>query len=161
MGVSIAAFEPSLRSRVVDLSLRAWEPVFAGMRPAVQGHVYGAFYPEGWRARQASDVGAFLDHEGDRAWVAVREGRVLGWVGIRLHPLDRMGEIYALAVDPPHQRLGVATALMDHAMAQMRGHGLRIVMVETGDDPGHAPSRASYEAAGFARWPVARYFREL
>ena len=36
----------------------------------------------------------------------------------------------------------------------MRGAGMEIVMVETGDDPSHAPSRAAYERAGFERWPV-------
>lgn len=34
-------------------------------------------------------------------------------------------------------------------------------MVETGDDPGHQPSLSTYESAGYERWPVARYFREL
>jgi ribosomal protein S18 acetylase RimI-like enzyme len=82
-------------------------------------------------------------------------------VGIRMHPEDRMGEIYILAVDPDHQRRGIAVALMDHAMAQMRQAGLKMVMVETGDDPGHSASRATYESAGFERWPVARYFRKL
>ena len=43
----------------------------------------------------------------------------------------------------------------------MRSAGMQIVMVETGDDPGHAASRATYESIGFERWPVARYFREL
>lgn len=161
MDIEIAAFEPSLKARVLELSLRAWEPVFDGLRAAVQGYVYEAFYPRGWRARQVSDIEGFLDAEGGRAWVAVRDGAVVGWVGVRLHPEDMMGEIHVLAVDPDHQRRGVATALVEHAMAQMSRSGMRIVMVETGDDPGHAPSRAVYEAAGFERWPVARYFRKL
>jgi hypothetical protein len=38
---------------------------------------------------------------------------------------------------------------------------MAMVMVETGGDPGHAAARASYEAAGFERWPVARYFKSL
>ena len=37
--------------------------------------------------------------------------------------------------------------------------GMKIMMVETGDDPGHKPSRSAYESMGFTRWPVARYFR--
>jgi hypothetical protein len=36
-----------------------------------------------------------------------------------------------------------------------------MVMVETGGDPGHAAAQAGYEAAGFERWPVARYFKNL
>lgn len=86
---------------------------------------------------------------------------MLGWVGIRPHPEDAMGEIYILAGDPDHQRTGVGTALIEHAAAQRRRDGMRIAMVGTGDNLGHAPSRASYEAAGFARWPVARFFRRL
>ena len=38
---------------------------------------------------------------------------------------------------------------------------MRMVMVETGDDPGHVPARNDYEAAGFEPWPVARYFKNL
>jgi hypothetical protein len=34
-------------------------------------------------------------------------------------------------------------------------------MVETGGDPGHTPSRRSYESAGFRLFPVARYFEKL
>ena len=33
--------------------------------------------------------------------------------------------------------------------------------LKAADDPGHAPSRATYEQAGFVRSPVARYFRSL
>lgn len=36
-----------------------------------------------------------------------------------------------------------------------------MMMVETGDDEGHAQSLATYENAGFKRYPVARYFRKL
>ena len=43
----------------------------------------------------------------------------------------------------------------------MREQGMDIAIVETGGDPGHAPARAAYEAAGFTLLPVARYFRLL
>ena len=38
---------------------------------------------------------------------------------------------------------------------------LKMVMVETGGDAAHAAARTAYEKAGFERYPVARYFREL
>ena len=50
---------------------------------------------------------------------------------------------------------------MSFAFDWMRKRGLAIAMVETGDDRGHAPARVAYESAGFARYPVARYFRKL
>lgn len=161
MAVDIEAYRPDRKDAIVALSLSAWAPVFAGLEPAVPGFAYEAFYPRGWRARQAVDIAAFLEAEGERALVAVRDGVVLGWLGLRLHPEDGMGEIYILAVDPHYQRLGVARALMEAAMARMRAAGMTIVMAETGDDPGHAPSRATYQQAGFVRWPVARYMRRL
>ncbi len=72
-----------------------------------------------------------------------------------------MSEVHVLAVDPGHQRAGVARALMDHSFSRARAAGMRMVMVETGDDPGHTPARLAYEAVGFRRWPVARYFKDL
>lgn len=161
MPISIVSFAPEFRDAVVGLSLRAWAPVFERMRSAVEPYIYDAFYPDGWEVRQAADIGDFLDAEGGQVWVAMVDSAVAGWIGIRLHPADQMGEIHILAVDPGDQRRGVASALMAHAMSTMREAGMKIVMVETGDDPGHAASRATYEHAGFKRWPVARYFRPL
>lgn len=54
-----------------------------------------------------------------------------------------------------------AGALVQHAIEQARVQGMRMVMVETGDDPGHSPARHLYEGSGFKRWPVARYFKEI
>lgn len=161
MSIQIAAFDRNQESDLLALSLRAWAPVFEQLEPAVQPYVYRAFYPNGWQVRQAANIRDFLRTKAQSIWVAIEAGCVLGWVGIKLHPEDSMGEVYILAVDPDHQRRGVARVLIDHALSEMRGAGMRIVMVETGDDPGHAPSRAAYERAGFERWPVARYFREI
>nr|WP_255426860.1 GNAT family N-acetyltransferase [Pseudonocardia sp. C8] len=102
-----------------------------------------------------------MDGEPQNVDVALVDGTVAGWVCTRLHPEDDMGEIHVLAVDPRFQRRGIGTALAAHAFGRVRAAGLRMVMVETGDDPGHAPARAAYEALGFARWPVARYFKHL
>jgi ribosomal protein S18 acetylase RimI-like enzyme len=131
------------------------------MRPAVSAFAYDSFYPQGWEQRQVDDLSAVLDGEPGNVDVAVQDGVAVGWVCTRLRPEDRMGEIYVLAVDPSHQRRGVGTALMDHAFGRARDAGMAMVMVETGGDPGHAAARASYEAAGFERWPVARYFKDL
>jgi ribosomal protein S18 acetylase RimI-like enzyme len=157
----IRGFRQADTAPLLALSLRAWQPVFEKLQPAVAEYVYTAFYPKGWEARQLADIAVFLESEGHNVYVATERDSILGWIGMRLHAQDNMGEIYILATDPAHQRKGVAAALMDHAMAHMRHAGMAIVMVETGDDPGHAASRLSYERAGFERWPVARYFKKL
>ena len=50
-----------------------------------------------------------------------------------------------------------------HAVAEISGErgDAATEVVETGGDPGHAPARAAYEAAGFTLLPIARYFRVL
>ena len=160
MSVEIAGFQHERASDVVALSMRAWAPVFSKLKPAVADYVYEAFYPKGWDVRQRADIESFLASDAPNIWVALDDGVIVGWVGIRLHPGDMMGEIYILAVDPDRQGQGIGTQLIDHAIAEMSRAGMSIAMVETGDDPGHAPSRA-YERSGFERWPVARYFRKI
>jgi ribosomal protein S18 acetylase RimI-like enzyme len=159
--MQIAPYAPGDEAEILALSLRAWAPVFETMEPAVPDYVYRAFYPQGWVARQTADIRACLADPDVPVFVARDGAALLGWIGLRTHLEDRMGEVYILAVDPGAQRQGVARALMDHALAIFREAGLEIVLVETGGDPGHAASRTTYEAHGFERWPVARYFRKL
>ena len=161
MAFDIDPFSDTDTDALIDLSLRAWTPVFPKMEKAVPAYVYENFYPDGWKARQTSDIKAMLRDGETDVWVAKDNGELLGYVGLRKHPEDHMGEIYILAVDPDHQRRGIGHTLMDHGCAQLRQAGLNMVMVETGGDPGHAPSRATYESFGFEPWPVARYFKEL
>lgn len=159
--MQIEPYQSADGAEVLALSLRAWTPVFETMEPAVPDYVFRAFYPQDWVARQTADIRACLVDPDISAFVAREGGALLGWIGLRTHLEDRMGEVYILAVDPAAQRRGVARALMDQALEVFRAEGLEIVLVETGDDPGHAASRATYEAHGFERWPVARYFRKL
>jgi len=161
MAFDIELFSDEDTDDLIALSMRAWGPVFPKMEKAVPPYVYQNFYPQGWEARQTADIKAMLSDGEAQVWVAKEEGALLGYVGLRKHPEDKMGEIYILAVDPDHQRRGLGSALMDHGCEQLRQAGLNMVMVETGGDPGHAPSRATYESFGFERWPVARYFKEL
>ena len=161
MAISIRSYAQSDSDQILEVTRRAWAPVFEKLEPAVDGFVYKNFYPNGWWPRQEADVRAMLGDGQTRVLVAEQEGRLVGYVGTRLHAEDNMGEIYILAVDPDAQRQGIAMALMQRAFDQVRQAGMKMIMVETGGDPGHAPSRATYESAGFQRWPVARYFKEL
>lgn len=157
----VRPYQSEDKATLLALSLRSWEPVFSALESEVSPFVYECFYPRGWRIRQEADLAEVLDEEAGRIDVAVIDSQVVGWVCTRLHPEDDMGEVYVLAVDPDHQRQGIATALMDRSFERIRDAGLRMAMVETGGDSGHAPSRSTYEAAGFQRWPVARYFKDL
>ena len=166
--MNIIPYEPPMRQAALDLALRAWSPVFPQLKAAVPGFVYGAFYPEEWQKRQLGDLGQILDNEPHTVDVAMLQGQngsetsqLAGWVCTRIHPEDSMGEVYILAVDPQFQRRGIGHALMNHSHDRTRAAGMTMMMVETGGDPGHAPARHTYEAAGYQRWPVARYFKNL
>lgn len=149
------------RAAVLALSLRAWAPVFELTEQAMPGFIYESFYPAGWEKRQVADLSEALDSEPQNIDVAVDGDELVGWVCTRVHPDDSMGEIYILAVDPQRQREGIGAALMQHSLERARAAGMRMMMVETGGDPGHAPARTAYEAAGFEQLPIARYFTPL
>lgn len=159
--LSIRRFEHEQRDALLALAVRAWAPVFPQMEAGVPPYVHRAFYPNGWEARQRKDVAAICSDESTEIWVALLDDQLAGFVGLRAHDEDSMGEVHILAVDPPYQRCGVARALLDFSFDWIRQRGLTMAMVETGGDEGHAPSRAAYESAGFERYPVARYFRPV
>lgn len=157
----IVPYEPVHLDAILDLSIRAWTPVFPLMEKEIPDYVYGAFYPDGWKTRQLADIADVCRDSETSVWVALVGDRVSGFMGLRVHEEDSMGEIYVIAVHPDCQRQGIGSALMSFAFDWLRRRDLAMVMVETGGDEGHAQSRASYESVGFERYPVARYFRKL
>lgn len=159
--IKIIPYCATYRDKVLDLTIEAWTPGFAKTAAEVPQFVYDAFYPEGWQVRQRVDVGDLLDAEPQNVWLAITDGTLLGFMGLRFHPEDRMGEVHILAVAPEFQGCGIARRLMQFAESRIKAKGLDMVMVETIGDSGHAPARRAYEAFGFQSWPVARYFKKL
>ena len=114
----IVSYSPIYREALLDISLRAWGPVFPRMHNDVPEFVYDAFYPQGWQQRQLSDLKEVFDQEPQNVSVAIEGEHPVAWVCTRIHPEDQMGEIYVIAVDPEYQRRGVGQQLMEHAYAQ-------------------------------------------
>jgi GNAT superfamily N-acetyltransferase len=159
--VQIELFAPRHLDAVIRLSLRAWEPVFDSLQNAMNADVYQAFYPGHWRASQQKAVEDACTAADSHVWVAIDANSTVGFVAVKLHSEDNMGEIYMVAVEPDAQGRGVGSALIQFALSWMKESGIAIAMVETGGDPGHAPARHTYEKAGFELFPVARYFKKL
>lgn len=148
---------------VVDLSLRAWAPVFDSFRAALGEAIFGHLYPD-WSALQASAVERVCRDEAMPTWVADQGGRAVGFVAVvhdRQEDEPGSSEIEMIAVDPDHQRRGIAADLIAFAVDRMREHGTRLAVIGTGGDPGHAPARAAYEQAGFRPLPLVRYYKLL
>ncbi|UFU02607.1 mycothiol synthase [Ruania suaedae] len=81
----------------------------------------------------------------------VATGRLLGsmWVKIEGNDGERVGEIYALGVDPQAQGRGVGTVLTAHAMTAFAARDL--VRIELYVEGENAPAIRTYRRAGFTR----------
>jgi GNAT superfamily N-acetyltransferase len=153
--------EPDLEA-IVELSLRAWAPVFDSMREVLGDPIFDRLHRPDWRTVQAEAVRSGCTAPDRAVFVAVADGRPVGFATVVLNAFhEGMGVVDMIAVDPEHQRRGIATRLMDRSIAHMRDAGMDIAAVGTGGDPGHAPARALYEALRFTALPGVRYLKLL
>jgi GNAT superfamily N-acetyltransferase len=157
----IRPFEDRDAEAVIDLSLRAWAPVFASIEQVLGSAIFRRLHPD-WREDQRRVVEEACAGKHGRVWVAEVDGTAVGFVTAKVFDAERsMGEIGILAVDPDHRGGGIGTALTMFALDRLKDAGMTVAMVETGGDPGHAAARRTYEKAGFVLSPVARYFKNL
>jgi GNAT superfamily N-acetyltransferase len=148
------------RDAVVQLSLRAWAPVFASLEDVLEPAVFQVLFPD-WRVSQQQAVEGVCDGEDFHVWVALDAGAPVGFVAVKLHAADGIGEVYMIAVDPAAQRRGIGATLMEFATGWMREAGMLVAMVATGGDPGHAPARRAYEKLGFGPLALVQYYKKL
>lgn len=144
---------------IVALALRAWELVHASMARVLGVRLNSLIYPD-WAASQEEGVRSACRDDKTRVTVAVEGTTLLGFVAVVIYS-SGMGEIDMIATDPAAQRRGVARALTERALAQMREAGCSIAVLATAGDEGHTPARALYESTGFTALPLVRYYREL
>ena len=157
----IRPFDDRDTEAVVDLSLRAWAPVFASLERALGSEIFRRLHPD-WREDQRRAVQDVCAAEKGRVWVPEANETAVGFVAIELHQSERsMGEVSMLAVDPDYQGGGIGTTLTKFALDRLKDAGMTVAMVETGGDPGHAAARRTYEKAGYVHLPIARYFKNL
>ncbi len=152
----IRDFTPDDEDAVVEMALRAWEPVFESMARTVGPDIFPKLFGDNWRRYQETDIRRALTAYS--VSVAETSKKVVGYVAVDLPDGESHGEIYMIAVDPQQQGHGIGTALTQHAVEQIRAAGRELVVVETGGDPGHAAARATYEKAGFVSLPAERYY---
>ena len=144
---------------IVELSLLAWEPVFESFENVLSSRIFSILYPD-WRKTQAEGVaGACRATDKYRTLVAEIDGRVVGFIAYELK--GETGEVVLLAVHPEFQKRGIATQLNQASLDAMKAAGVKMVVVETGGEDGHAPARRAYEKAGYTGLPIVRYFKDL
>lgn len=160
--IVIRECRPADHDAVVELSLRAWSPVFDSVGDVLGPELSTLLHGADWRVHQAREVRDTLLSPSNRAWVAEADDEIVGFAAAMLVDRERrMGEITMVAVAPSAQRRGIGGALTNHAAAWLRGQGMRVAVIATGGDSGHAPARLVYERLGFRQLPGAQYFRAL
>lgn len=160
MPIDLRPVEPRDIDDVVALALRAWAPVHASMAAVLGERLNSRVYPD-WAAAQATDVREACADPRIHVTVAVDGEKPLGFVAVLIPTSGATGEIDMIAVDPAAQRRGLARALTEHALTQMRATGCNLAAIATGGDAGHAPARTLYESVGFTPLPLVRYYRQL
>ena len=160
MGPAIRHYQPEDLDAVVELSLRAWAPVFASLQRVLGDELFIRAHAD-WREYQATAVREVLRARGMRIWVAQTGDAPVGFVAARLDTDRKIGEIAMLAVDPDQQGAGTGSALTAVATDWLRDSGMEVAMVETGGDPGHSAARRVYEKADYTLLEIARYFKPL
>lgn len=159
--MNIEPIEKDRVDSVIDLSLRAWAPVFESIERAMHPELYDRSYPDGWEANQAAAVRDVCT-SGECEVYTANDGNVtLGFVAIKLDENSKLGEMYMIAVDPEYQGHGIASKLTEFAVHRMKEAGMEVAMVETGADPGHEGARRTYAKAGFHPWPAVKFFKYL
>ncbi len=161
MNVPIRPFQDSDLNDIAQLSILAWEPVFVAWERILGPKLYPiAIYPD-WRKSQQEAVIKVCQNEKNTTWVAEAAGKVIGFVAYALNTSTETGEVMMLAVHPDYQNQGIGTELNIFALQKMRESGMKLAVVGTGGDEGHAPARKSYEKAGYTALPLVRYYKAL
>ncbi|HEX8727575.1 MAG TPA: GNAT family N-acetyltransferase [Ktedonobacterales bacterium] len=144
-----------------ELSVLAWEPVFASFRHILGPAIYPLIYPD-WQQQQREVVTeACSDSARYTVLVAEVDGSVVGFIAYEIDQATLTGEVYLLAVHPDYQNRGIGAALNVYVLEEMKARGMRLAVVGTGGDPGHAPARRTYEKAGYTGLPLVRYYKRL
>ena len=160
--------EPSFRpirdndlEALEELAALAWEPVFVSVRTVLGPEIDAVLHPD-WRQRQREEVRCYCAQTpGAVVLIAEVDGTVAGFIAYELNHETQRGVVDLLAVHPDYQNEGIGTELNRIVLERMRQAGMRIAIVGTGGDPGHAPARRTYEKAGYTLFPIAHYYQVL
>jgi DNA-binding MarR family transcriptional regulator/L-amino acid N-acyltransferase YncA len=133
--------------------LRGLETGDAGWIIRRQAQLYASEY--GWtsplfEALVAEILSKFIinfDAKHERAWIAERDGEVVGSVFITRGPSPEVAQLRLLYVDPSSRGLGLGRRLVDECIRFSRAKGYKTLMLWTHDIL--VPAVRIYQAAGF------------
>ena len=156
MNLQIRPFNNNDINDLVQLSLLAWAPVFTAWKRILGPQLYPIAIYADWRKGQKEVVEKICNDEQITTWVAEVDGKVVGFVAYELNDHTKIGEVH-----PEYQNHGIGTQLNLFVLQKMKENGMKLAVVGTGGDEGHAPARKSYEKAGYTGLPLVRYYKAL
>ncbi len=149
-------------SRLLDLTIETFGPFYEDHFRPVVGETVFAHQHGNWRDDYRKQISSLHDPTSHKyVVVAELDASIVGYVAWSVDLERRRGEIEIVAVSAEHRGRRIGTTLCEHAIADMRQRGARMLAVGTGGDPFHAPARAMYARLGCTHYPVAVYFKEL
>ncbi|MFF0990925.1 GNAT family N-acetyltransferase [Kocuria nitroreducens] len=161
--MSLRTFRGDDLEALVDLTVRAFEPIQDGIRHQLGNELFARQNGQ-WQQDYRDTLEELTGPQNQgRFLVADLDGAPAGYAAWTTHPgpLGPQGEITLLAVDPRHQRAGLGRALLDAACEAMRTAGCVVAWAGTGRDEAHTSARAAYATAGFTPLPTVFYSRVL
>jgi ribosomal protein S18 acetylase RimI-like enzyme len=160
MNYQIRSFQEGDLQALIELTLLAFEPIFASFEKILGLEVFPILYPD-WRALHEKIVLDAYDDENIHFWVAEVHEKPVGLITYILNHENKHGEVHFLAVHPDFQNLGIGTALNLFVLERFTDAGMILAEVGTGGDESHAPARKAYEKAGYVGLPLVRYYKKL
>lgn len=131
---------------IAAVHVRTWQHAYRDLLPAdVLERLSVTRREEFWRSQLQ------VLPEAQRPWVAELEERITGFVSAGPSRDEdaspRVGEVYAIYVDPECWSRGIGRHLMDHARRDLRAHGYAEATLWVLD--GNHQAREFYQAAGW------------
>ena len=153
---------PALEEHVAiacDIAIKAWIPIREVFRRDLGDELYDVFFAD-WQAEKRASAERILRTE--RAYVAVLDGTVVGFVSYRILEGTKCGVVSLNAVDPEYRGMGIAPQMYNFVLEKMREEGMLYAKVHTGLDDGHIPARRAYQKVGFEKnLPSVDYYMKL
>jgi ribosomal protein S18 acetylase RimI-like enzyme len=161
--IEIRDLQPGDESRLVDIALAAWTPIYESYRKSLGEELYDLMHSD-WQKRKAKQIlSVCRPDEPGMVLAAYERVTVAGFVSFYPNaPKAGVAEIGNNAVHPDFQRQGIAKMMYREVFQRLRTLGIKYVKVRTGGDPSHMPARKAYEGVDFnIELPVVEYYRRL
>lgn len=158
----IRPFEPDDLSRLHEIRVAAFRPVFESFRSIVGDTIAPIAIAQDERD-QAEHLDSICKPGADQEMHVVElDDEIVAFCALSLNRKAGIGEIGLNAVDPARQGKGIGTWMYAAMLDRLKQAGMTVATVGTGGDPSHAPARRAYEKAGFGPFiPSVYYYRAL